>query len=75
MEAIKEILHVTHNTLQIRVPPAFNDQDVAVIILPTSREKEQRSFNPSEFYGITNRPESDILPDAGKLRNEWERGA
>lgn len=74
MEAIKEILHVTHNTLQIHVPSSFNDQDVEVIILP-SRTDTERTFNPSEFYGITNRPESDILRDADDLRNEWERGA
>ena len=72
MEAIKEIRHVTGNKLQIYLPPSFNNQDVEVIILPSSK-KQKKDFSPSAYYGITNQPASQIMEDAAQLRDEWER--
>ena len=74
MEAIKEIVHVKGNMVQISVPPSYNDQDVEVIVLPSAKQ-QGKSFSPNKYYGFIDVPSSQILPESKKLRDEWERDA
>ena len=72
MEAVKEIIHVKDNKLQMNLPSFFNDLDVEVIVFPSDSNRK-KSFIPSDFYGIFNFSETSIMDDLKKLRQEWER--
>jgi len=73
MKAVRKIIHPKNKTVNIQVPESFVDHDVEIIILPSSEEKQKKSFSPSTYYGITNQPASEIREDAAQLRDEWER--
>ena len=72
MQAIKEIHHIKNKQLQMRLPEAFDDIDVEVIVRP-SYQKNTGRFDPTAFCGITDVPTEEIRNDSKELREQWNR--
>jgi hypothetical protein len=78
MEAIRKIVTVRDNLVQIELPDSFNDKKVELIIFPSEEipnVSTKEKFDYSQLYGSLNLGMSidEIDKELKALRSEWER--
>ena len=75
MQALRQIVNVKDNFLQVTLPIDFKADTVEVIVLPVEKQKEPRKFkNSKRFSGAISAATAEKLhKHLNKVRNEWER--
>ena len=79
MEAIRKIVTVRNNALNVVLPDHFNNREVELIILPTEslpqKVEESQTNYYSKFYGSikSGLTQEEIDKKLKDLRDEWNR--
>lgn len=75
MEAIRRILTVKNNVLNIILPDNYKDKKVELIIFPVEEEIMKAKIDYDQFYGSLKSGLSidEIDLQLKTIRNEWER--
>jgi hypothetical protein len=74
MEAIRQIVQVKNNLLEIRLPDSFKANKVEVIVLSIEETKTQSKLKNSErFSGAISLETAEKLhKHLNEVRNEWD---
>jgi hypothetical protein len=74
MEAIRQIVEVRNNRLNILLPADFKAETVEIIILPIEKSKDLKKNKPSHYSGcISKETAESMLIYVEESRKEWER--
>ena len=75
MQALRQIVNVKNNMLQVALPVDFKADTVEIIVLPIEKQKEPLKLkNSKRFFGaISTKTEENLHKHLNKVHNEWER--
>jgi TolB-like protein len=72
MQALRQIVNVKDNLLQVILPTDFKADKVEIIILPI--ENQHKMKNSERFSGAVSKETAEKLhKHLNEVRNEWER--
>ena len=75
MQALRQIVNIKDNLLQVILPADFNAEKVEVIVLPIEeKNKSDKLSNSERFSGAISKETAEKLhKHLNEVRNEWER--
>jgi hypothetical protein len=73
MYAVEFEAHIENDL--VHIPPEYkklNNHEVQVFIIPISKKKQEKKFNPHEYFGVGDFSKKEIDDFIHSSRMEWE---